>query len=70
MLIEQAEALGELLEDLLLLFSVLYAFWLASFVAFTGDVFRDLAAQFLALAGKLKNDSPTRGRASPHGSFL
>jgi len=50
MLIEQTEALGEPLEDPLLLFSVLYGFWVASLVAFNGDVMRDLAAQFLALA--------------------
>ena len=37
LLIEQAEALGEPPEDPLLLFSVLYSFWVASFVAFDGD---------------------------------
>ena len=52
LLIEQAEALGEPLEDPLLLFSLLYAFWVASFVAFKGDVMRELAAQFLTLAEK------------------
>jgi hypothetical protein len=46
LLIEQAEALGEPSEDPLLLFSVLYAFWVTNFVAFDGDVCRDLAAQF------------------------
>ena len=50
--IEQAKALGEPPEDPLLLYSVLYGFWLASYVAFNGDVMRDLAAQFLALAEK------------------
>jgi class 3 adenylate cyclase/predicted ATPase len=50
--IEQAEALGEPPEDPLLLFSVLYSAWAASFVAFNGDVARDLASQFLALAEK------------------
>jgi predicted ATPase len=34
------------------LFSVLYGFWVANIVAFDGDVSRDLAAQFLALAEK------------------
>jgi hypothetical protein len=34
LLIEQAEALGEPPEDPLLLFSVLYAFWVANLVAF------------------------------------
>src|SRR5208337_487463 len=57
-LIEQAEALGEPLEDPLLLFSVLYAFWAANFVAFNGDVCRDLAAQFLALAEKQRATVP------------
>jgi predicted ATPase len=52
LLIEQAEALGEPPEDPLLLYSVLYAFWVANYVAFNGDVCRDLAAQFLTLAEK------------------
>jgi class 3 adenylate cyclase/predicted ATPase len=51
-LIEQAEALGEPLEDPLLLFSVLYSFWVARFVAFNGKVMRELAAHFLTLAEK------------------
>jgi class 3 adenylate cyclase/predicted ATPase len=50
LLIEQAEALGESPEDPLLLFSVLYGFWVANYVAFNGDVMRELAAQFLSLA--------------------
>jgi class 3 adenylate cyclase/predicted ATPase len=49
-LIEQAEALNEPPEDPLLLFSVLYSFWVASFVAFNGKVMRELAAQFQSLA--------------------
>ena len=57
-LIEQAEALGEPPEDPLLLFSVLYAFWAANFVAFNGDACRDLAAQFLALAEKQRATVP------------
>jgi predicted ATPase len=48
--IEDAEALGELPEDPLLLFSVLWGSWVANFVAFNADVFLDLAADFLALA--------------------
>ena len=50
LLIEQAEALGEPPEDPLLMFSVLYGFWVANYVAFNGDVMRELAAQFLSLA--------------------
>jgi class 3 adenylate cyclase/predicted ATPase len=52
LIIEQAEALGEPPEDPLLLFSVLYAFWVANDVAFNGDVICELATQFLALAEK------------------
>jgi predicted ATPase len=52
LLIEQAEALGEPPEDPLLLFSALYGLWSANFMAFDGDVVRELAAQFLALAEK------------------
>ena len=58
LLIEQAEALGEPPEDPLLLFSVLYGFWVANFVAFNGDVMRELAAQFLALAEKQEATVP------------
>ena len=54
LLIEQSEALGEPPEDPLLLFSVLYGFWVANAVAFHGDVAREFAAQFLALAEKQK----------------
>ena len=58
LLIEQAEALGEPPEDPLLLFSVLYGFWVANFVAFNGDAVRELAAQFLALAEKQRATVP------------
>jgi hypothetical protein len=57
-LIEQAEALGEPLEDPLLLFSVLYGFWIANFVAFNGDAMRELAMQFLALAEQQGTTAP------------
>jgi len=52
LLIEQAEALGEPPEDPLLLFSALDALLVANIVAFNGDVARERAAQFLALAEK------------------
>ena len=52
LLIEQADALGEHPDDPLLLFSVLYAFWVANYTAFDGDVCRELAVQFLSLAEK------------------
>ncbi len=50
LLIEQSETFGEPPEDPLLLFSVLNSFWSANFIAFNGDVVRELAAQFPALA--------------------
>jgi class 3 adenylate cyclase/predicted ATPase len=50
LLIEEAKALGEPTEDPLLLFSVLYSFWVANYIAFNGDVMRELATQFLGLA--------------------
>ena len=49
--------LGEPPEDPLLLFSALYGLWFGNFMAFNGDVVRELAVQFLALAEK-------RGRQS------
>ena len=49
-LIEESEALGEPLDDPLLLFAVLYSFWVANYVAFDGDVVRALATQFLTFA--------------------
>ena len=53
LLIQKAEALGEILEDQLLLFSALYGFWGANYVAFDdGDVVRKLAAEFMMLAEK------------------
>jgi predicted ATPase len=52
LLIEKAEAIGEPPEDPLLLFTVLYGFWAANYMAFNGNVMRALATQFLALAEK------------------
>ena len=50
-LIEQSrDARRELPEDPLLLYSVLYGMWVADLVAFNGDMMRELATQFLALA--------------------
>ena len=58
LLIEQAEALGEAPEDPLLLFSVLYAFWGTNTIIFNGDICRDLASRFLALAEKQGTTAP------------
>jgi class 3 adenylate cyclase len=70
LLIEQAKAMGEPLEDPLLLFSALYFLWVPNLVAFNGDVIRDLAAQFLALAKKAGDDCPADDRASLDGQFI
>src|SRR5262245_48938357 len=56
--IERQEALGEPPEDPLLLFSVLYGGWAASYVAFDGDVTLELASQFLAIAEKQQQIVP------------
>jgi predicted ATPase len=58
LLIDQAEALGERLDDPLTLFSVLYGICVANLAAFNGSVVRELAAQFLALAEKQKATAP------------
>jgi predicted ATPase len=55
---ERAEAFGEPPEDPLILFSVLYGFWAAHYLAFDGDVCRELTEQFLALAEKQPAKAP------------
>ena len=57
-MIEQAERLGEHLEDPLLLYSVLYGFFIAKFINFDGDAACALARQFLALAAQQKATAP------------
>jgi predicted ATPase len=57
-LIERAEALAEAPDDPLLLFSALYGLWGASRIAFNGDVMRQQATQYLALATKQKATVP------------
>jgi class 3 adenylate cyclase/predicted ATPase len=52
LLIEQAEARGETPEDPLMWFSAFYGFSSFNFVAFNGDVLRELAEQFSARAQK------------------
>jgi class 3 adenylate cyclase/predicted ATPase len=49
-LMEQADALGEPLEDPLLLFSVLYGAWVASYNTFEGDAVLQRAAECLETA--------------------
>jgi predicted ATPase len=57
-LIDQSEALGEPPDDPLLLFSVLYGFWVANYVAFNGRTMRELANEYLALAEKQEATMP------------
>ena len=57
-MIEQAEALGEPVEDPLLLYSVLYGFFIAKFINFDGDAAFPLARHFLALAEQQKATAP------------
>ena len=40
------------------MFSVLYGFWAAKFLAFNGDALRELAVEFLALAEKQRATVP------------
>ena len=70
LLIERAQALGEAPEDPLLLCSALYGSWAANIVAFNGDVMRELAVEFLALAEKQSATGPPMIRASPNGFVL
>jgi predicted ATPase len=58
LLVEQAEAFGEPLDDPLILFSILYGFWVANQVAFNGDRICELAKQFLVLAEKQSDTVP------------
>ena len=51
-------AAGEPPDDPLLLFSVLFGFWVANFVAFDGDLVRDLAGKFMELAEKQGATAP------------
>jgi class 3 adenylate cyclase/predicted ATPase len=57
-MIQQAEALGEHVEDPLLLYSVLYGFFIAKFIPFEGDAACALASQFLELARQQKAIAP------------
>jgi hypothetical protein len=58
LLIEQGDALGEISEDPLQLFTVLFGLTAVSIVAFNGDVSRDLSAHFLELAERQRASFP------------
>ena len=70
LLVERAEAFGEPPEDPLLLFSVLYGNWVASYVGSNVDVAYELAAQLLAFAEKLKATVPLMIGTSVLGTSL
>ena len=57
-MIEQAERLGEHIEDPLLLYSVLYGFFIMKFMNFDGDAACALAKQFLALSEQQRATAP------------
>ena len=57
-LIEKSEALGEVLEDPLLLFWVVHALWLANYIAFDGTACCDLAEELLSLANRTNETGP------------
>ena len=70
LLIDQSEALGEPPEDPLLLFSVLYGFWIANYVAFNGEVMRELAAAVPGARREARGDRAAHRRTSASGHFL
>jgi predicted ATPase len=57
-MIECAEALGEHVEDPLILYSILYGFFIAKFIPFEGEIACVLARQFLELAERQKATAP------------
>jgi class 3 adenylate cyclase/predicted ATPase len=70
LLIQKAEALGEPPEDPMLLFQVLYAFCVASYVAFDGDMLGEFAVQFLGLAEKQRAPLPLMIGHRVMGAYL
>ena len=57
-MIERAGALGEHVEDPLVLYSILYGFFIAKFIPFDGEAACALASQFLELAEQQKATAP------------
>jgi predicted ATPase len=57
-MIERAEAMGEHVEDPLMLYSILYSFFMAKFIPFEGEAACALASQFLELAEQQKATAP------------
>ena len=69
-MIERAEALGEHVEDPLLLYSVLYGFFMAKFITFDGDAACALATPIPYTRRAAKGDGPYHDRASSAGHYL
>jgi tetratricopeptide (TPR) repeat protein len=57
-LIKRAGELGETLEDPLVMFSVLYGLWNASYITFNGEALHELSTEILALAEKQATTAP------------
>jgi len=57
-LIKRAVELGETLEDPLVMFSVLYGSWNASYITFNGEALHELSTEILTLAEKQATTAP------------
>jgi hypothetical protein len=57
-MIQNAESLGDPLEDPLLQFSVMYGLWVSSYIAIDVEKLRDRAEEFLGLAEKANASAP------------
>jgi class 3 adenylate cyclase/predicted ATPase len=56
--LERAEAVGEVPEDPLLLFSFLWGVWSGNYVKFNGEAIKSIASQFMALAERQGTNLP------------
>ena len=70
LLIEQAKALGEPLEDPLLLFSVLYGVWVANYHRVQRRRHARACGAVPRACREARISSPARGRSSHHGGLL
>ena len=70
LLMEQAEALGEPLEDPLLLFSVLYGIWVANYCRVQRRRDARACCAVSGARGEARGDGPAHDRASSHGHIF
>jgi predicted ATPase len=69
--IEHVEALGEVAEDPMAIFTILHGVWVTNYAAFNGDAARYLATQFLTLARRQAETLPLAiGHRLMGGSLL